>query len=514
MDLNEIVFEPFGYERLDKTIENKKPEVLEKLETFHKKFTSSLQPEKGLYGVSEIVKPDGTVEKILKNAEGLYSKQYFRDNKLIKARQQTDKKSWKYILYDDNETEYLEKIYKNGEKGLCKVSEKLLPNKIITKGNFTSVTDSQGRVISSKVYDLSINTSGRGTLTLDTEGKGYLEGDHRGHLVPDIFNGKGTLENVVPQLDSVNQGRMKKVENIARQFKEQGHKVDYEVKVNYGDGDNPLRPTSFEPKITVDGKLYQLDLGYRKIYNAMDLSKVDKIKTTMNEKFYSYKASIIENNKLGKEGALLAGGLTLSTSIAEDLRFVINGDMQVEDMALDVVQDTVSAGGLGYIEAFAEGTICTAMKNSGSKMISGLVKTGLPGMAIDFGIKSYESVSSFIEGKLDGLELVYDLGENAATTFAAFETGKAGAVLGSGLGPIGTVGGSLIGGMIGYFISSEVYAAAVDAGIEGVEILSEKANELGQFCIDAATECIPGFAEDVANSIKDFATQFDLPFSF
>lgn len=512
--MNSITIEQFGNEGLEETLKKAKREVLEKMETFNKQFTTSIKLDNGLYGISEVIKSDGIVEKVYKNLDGLYNKQYFKDDKLIKSRQQIEKGNWKLSLYDDNETEYLEKIYGKGERGLHKVSERLLPNKVINKDNFTSITDSQGRVISSKVSDLSIRESGRESLSLDIDGKGYLTNDHRGHLIPDIFNGKGTLENIVPQLNSVNQGKVKQVENIVRGLKEQGHRVDYEVKVNYGDKGNSRRPTSFEPRITVDGQPYKVESDFRKIYNNLDLSNVDKMKTTMNEKLNSTKTNMIENHKFGKEGAFIAGGLTLTTSIAEDLNLVINGEMQIEDMALDVVQDTFTAGGLGYLEGFAEGTICTAMRKSGSKMISGLAKTGIPGIAIDFGIKSYDSVSNYIEGNIDELELVYDLGENVTTTVVTFEVAKIGATLGSGLGPVGTISGGLIGGMVGYCISSELYVAAVDAGVEGAEFLGEKAKEFGQCCVDVVTEHIPDFVGDVASSLNDFASDFELPFHF
>lgn len=512
--MNPIFIEQFGDEGLERSLDKIEKELLEKMENFNKQFETYIQPDNGFYGISEIVKPDGIVEKIYKNSDGLYNKQYFKDNKLIKSREQIEKGNWKLLLYDDNGIEYLEKIYEKGEKGLQKTSERLLPDKVIKKGNFTTITDSQGRIISSKVTDLSINKNGRGSISVDIEGKGYLSNDHRAHLIPDIFKGKGTLENIVPQLDSINQGKVKQVENIARKLKEQGHKVDYEVKVNYGDKSNPLRPTSFEPRITVDGQSYHLESNLKKIYNNLDISKVDKMKITVNEKYDSAKTNMIESNKFGKEGALIAGGLTLTTSIAEDLKLVINGEMQIEDMAVDVVQDTVTAGGLGYLEGFAEGTICTAMRKSGSKLITGLAKTGIPGMTIDFGIKSYDSISNYIEGNIDEFELIYDLGENVTTTIAGFETAQIGATLGSGLGPAGTISGGLIGGMVGYCISSELYVAAIDAGADGLEFFGEKANEFGKYCVDVATEHIPDFVGDVASSLNEFATEFELPFHF
>ncbi len=513
-DVNPIVIEQFGDEKLEKNIEKVKTDVLEKLRSFNKQFTSSVKPYNGVYGTTEIIKLDGILEKVYKDSNGLYNKQYFKDNKLIKSRHQIKKGKWKSLLYDDNGSVYLEKIYDKSEGGLTKVSEKLIPNTIIRKGNFVSITDSQGRIISSKVLDLSINENGRGILSLDVKGKGYLENDHRGHLVPDIFNGNGSLENIVPQLDSINQGKIKQVENMARKLKEEGHKVDYEVKVNYGDNTNLRRPSSFEPIITVDGKLYKLESNLKKIYNNVDVSDVDKFKTTINEKINSTKMNMIEGNKLGKEGAFIAGGLTFTTSLARDLKLVINGEMDIEDMVVDVVQDTATSGSLGYLEGFSEGLLCAAMRKSGTEMISGLAKTGIPGMIIDFAVKSYDSFSNYAEGVIDESELLYSLGDNATTTIASFETAKLGAMLGSGLGPIGTVGGGLVGGMVGYCISSELYTVAIDIGVEGVECLGEKANEFGKYCIDVATEYIPDFVENITSSLNDFANNFELPFHF
>lgn len=359
-----------------------------------------------------------------------------------------------------------------------------------------------------------MKNTNRESLHIDKTGKGYFDNDQIGHLIPDSFNGKNTLENLVPQLDEVNLGKIKQAENTARRLKELGHTVDYEVKVNYGDSSNPNRPTSFEPKITVDGQNYDLDPSLKKIYNTSDLSNVDKIKTTVNEKVNTVKTTTIDAHGYGKEAALIAGGLTFVTSTTEDIKLVIEGQMDVDEMVLDIVQDTTMAGGLGYIEGFAESAICSAMRTSSNQMISGLAKTGIPGMVIDFGIKSYDSIANYAEGKIDELELMYDLGSNATTTVAAFEAAKLGATLGTGLGPVGTVAGGLVGGMVGYCIASEAYVAAIDAGVAGAEFIGEKAMELGQNCIDIANEHIPEFAADITNSLNTFANNFNLPFNF
>ena len=183
-------------------------------------------------------------------------------------------------------------------------------------------------------------------------------------------------------------------------------------------------------------------------------------------------------------------------------------------MVVDIVNDTAMAGGFGYLEGFTENAICSAMKSSSNQMLSGLVKTGIPGMVIDFGIKSYDSITNYAEGNIDELELMYDLGSNATTTVVAFEAAKLGASLGAGLGPVGSIAGGVVGGMVGYCIASEAYIAVIDAGAAGAEYIGEKAMEFGQNCIDLANEYLPEFASDITDSLNDFASNFSLPFSF
>lgn len=92
--MNPIFIEQFGDEGLERSLDKIEKELLEKMENFNKQFETYIQPDNGFYGISEIVKPDGIVEKIYKNSDGLYNKQYFKDNKLIKSREQIEKGNW------------------------------------------------------------------------------------------------------------------------------------------------------------------------------------------------------------------------------------------------------------------------------------------------------------------------------------------------------------------------------------------------------------------------------------
>ena len=62
--MNPIFIEQFGDEGLERSLDKIEKELLEKMENFNKQFETSIQPDNGFYGISEIVKPDGIVEKL------------------------------------------------------------------------------------------------------------------------------------------------------------------------------------------------------------------------------------------------------------------------------------------------------------------------------------------------------------------------------------------------------------------------------------------------------------------
>ena len=231
----------------------KEADFREGLEKLNKCFATKVAPENGVYGVSEVIKDNGIVERLGRTELGHPFKEYYSDGKLYMKREALGSGKNITTLFDDNETAYFQTIAELGKNQVKKILRDLIPNTTVRKGNFSAVIDEYGRPILNKVTDLQLNSASRGDIR-DLKDHSYKKNDQRGHLIAHQFGGPESKENIVAQLDEVNLKRMKSVENIVKDLKQQGHRVDYEVKSNYI-GTNK-RPSSFEPKIIVDGIEY------------------------------------------------------------------------------------------------------------------------------------------------------------------------------------------------------------------------------------------------------------------
>ena len=84
-------------------------------------------------------------------------------------------------------------------------------------------------------------------------GKGdEREGDDRGHLIGDQFDGSNGLENMIPQDAIVNRNDFKNFENsLAREVKD-GKVVEYKVEPVYEDGSR--RPLAIVVTYSIEGE--------------------------------------------------------------------------------------------------------------------------------------------------------------------------------------------------------------------------------------------------------------------
>ncbi len=480
--------------------------IKEKLESFNKSFTSQVKPESGIYGVTETVKDNGVVERIGINELGHKYKEYYNPNgQLYQTREILGNGRNVTTHFDDKGIGYYTEttMLKNN---LAYRESQLTPNVTVTKGNFTAKIDAYGRPVLNKITDLSVKETGRESLDKIKRNDSYRLNDQKGHLIPDKLGGPVSQENIIPQLDKVNDGKIKKVENLARNYKEQGHTVDYEVKSNYSGTDK--RPTSFEPKITADGKEVPLDPDLKKIYNEHpdELSTMKKVSIEAGEKFGLA-------NELGLKNAAVAAGITMTVSSVENISSYIDGEITAEEMVTDIVKDTAAAGALAYGTTFISTAASQAMSQSSSALISSVGNSCLPAAVVSFGVASYDDISDFAQGKIDGKELAYNLGENAASVAGTFVGGAIGGSVGSVAGPVGTVAGSIVGGTVGCAIAVEAYQTAVERGAEGAEILANKAQELASNVVDSVASAAPEALNDVKNAFSDFAANVKLPFA-
>ncbi len=476
----------------------KKIDITEKLDVMNKYFTSSVKPEKNVYGLTEVDLGNGITKRTGKNAMGHVFQEYYRDGSIYKIREHLGNHEIKTTDFDDNGNAYMKII--SGKNGLI---YDLTPNMTITKGNFSATIDSFGRPILNKVTDLKLNAENR--VSLDKlKDAFYKKNDHSGHLIAHQFGGTSTRENIVAQLDEVNLSKMKRVENIVKELKNQGHSVDYEIRSNYI-GSKNKRPSSFEPKITVDGQEFiDLPADLKKIYNDSNENVLKKATTTIGEKFG------VTHEQSMKSG-LVAAGISFSVSTVDNVSAFISGEMSAEEIMVDIMKDTASAGILGYGTEFITTTVSKTMSNSSSALIKTVGGSCVPSAMVAFAIDSYNSVTEFAKGEIDGTELAYDLGESATTVAGSYAGSAAlGAVVGAAAGPVGAVAACVVGGVVGCAVASEIYASAIEVGAEGTEILSAQAENLAKGTVELFEEHIPEKVTDIKSAFNNFFNKNDI----
>ena len=503
-----------------KALSTKEIKISELMSTMNKEFTTKLSPENGAFGVTEVVKDNGIVVRTWKNDAGHSVRQYYSDGHLYESREILGNGSNATVLYDDNGVPYLRTVKRTQDHVAKTVSNDLTPNVTVVKGNFTAKIDFLGRPIENKITDLQLR--GKDVEKKDipsVRNASYRPEDDQGHIIADSLGGPPTKENIVPQLGAVNKGNFKRVENIVRDLKAEGHTVDYEVKVNYvGSND---RPSSFEPKITVDGKEYtELPNDLRKIYNEADVSDFHKFTTTVGEKFGLA-------HEVGLKSGALAAGITCAVSTVDNVSAYIDGHITAEEMVVDIIEDTALAGAIGYGSAFVSTAVAQAMSHSSSALISQVGNSCAPAAVVAFGVQSFEDISAYAQGEIDTSELAYNLGENAAAVAGSMAGAHIGSVIGGAVGgavgsvvpvagtaagmAVGSTVGGIVGGVVGCAIASEVYQTAVETVNEYSEVVLDTVKETANNVIESVKVNVPNAVDNVVGAFNNFFDTNNIP---
>ena len=207
-----------------------------------------------------------------------------------------------------------------------------------------------------------------------------------------------------------------------------------------------------------------------------------------------------------KYGALVGGGMAfINNSVA-----VFMGDKEITDAVADIATDTAKAAGKGYATAFTGAALKGCMQNAPSKYIRALSKTNLPGTVITIAVDTCAALKRFATGKTDAVECLTELGEKGAGMVAA----AAGAAVGEAIIPIPVIG-DLIGGMVGYAMSSTYYNNLVNV-LKEAKIAREERIQIEAEC-QAAIEAIREYRLQIelvcANYLKENIKVFNEAFA-
>ena len=145
--------------------------------------------------------------------------------------------------------------YFDDNGNLYRTGDDLLPNNKYEINGYSYETDDKGRITSAEGTLNIKDREGRLTIgdSIETIGKGdQKDGDDRGHLIGDRFNGSNGLENMIPQDADINRKDYRNFENeLAKEVKD-GKEVCVRIEVIYS-GDS-RRPEALVVNYSIDGK--------------------------------------------------------------------------------------------------------------------------------------------------------------------------------------------------------------------------------------------------------------------
>lgn len=138
---------------------------------------------------------------------------------------------------------------------LYRIENDLLPDNNYELNGYRYETDECGRIASVEGCLHMKDREGRLPIrdSIEDIGKGdQREGDDRGHLIGDQFDGANGLENMIPQDAGINRYDYKNFENELASKVRDGEAVQVEIEVVYEDGSS-RRPTDVIVVYSVDG---------------------------------------------------------------------------------------------------------------------------------------------------------------------------------------------------------------------------------------------------------------------
>lgn len=158
------------------------------------------------------------------------------------------------------------------------------------------------------------------------------------------------------------------------------------------------------------------------------------------------------SHRAGIQAAGNAAKIGGSVSIVKNLVSVCKGETEPDDAIKNVAKDTATTAAVGYGTGFAGTAMKGAMQNSESRYMQALSKTNVAGTVVAVAVAATKTLTRYFKGEIDGVECLETLGEQG--------TGMISSAMFSAVGqmviPIPVVGG-LIGGMVGYALSSATY---------------------------------------------------------
>ena len=207
------------------------------------------------------------------------------------------------------------------------------------------------------------------------------------------------------------------------------------------------------------------------------------------------------SNKAGLQNAKFSAAIGGSVSIVKNMVLFCKGEQEAEETVKNVAKDTASSAAMGYGTGFAGTALKGAMQNSKSAYIRALSKTNIAGTVVSASVSVTKTLTKYIKGEIDGVECLEMLGEEGTGMIASSMF----AVAGQMLIPIPVVGG-LIGGMVGYSLSSSCYRVLTDSLKE--EKLSKEEREKIEKACEEHIKLIREYRAEIDQIVSEYLTDY------
>ena len=296
-------------------------------------------------------------------------------------------------------------------------------------------------------------------------------------------------------------------EDIQRRYSEQIRKLEQQEQRLRADGKCDLadrKRAEIERKKDVKERLRDSGVSTEK---ALEARKYPVLSTAKEMGSISHRAGL----EAAKGAAVISGAI----SIVQNSIAFAQGDKDLQEALTDTAKTTAKSAGTAYISAAAGSLIKSGLQQSKHAFLRGLAKTSLPALAVTTCIETGKCLKRYIQGEIDEVELLQDLGKTGTGMVA----GGLGAALGQIAGkamvaggfsvtlgqiaiPIPVVG-AIVGGMIGYTINSLFYTEALNA-LQGAKESEEHYYRTKAIC-EAARSQLHAYEQ---RSRAEFEAQF------
>lgn len=192
--------------------------------------------------------------------------------------------------------------------------------------------------------------------------------------------------------------------------------------------------------------------------------------------------------------ATVIGG---SVSIVKNIVSVYKGEIEAEDAMMNVAKDTTSTIAVGYSSGFTGAAIKGAMQNSKKEYVRSLSKTNIAGTIVNVAVSATKTISRYFKGELNGVECLELLGEQGTGMIASSMSSAIGQIV----IPIPVVGG-LIGGMVGYTLSSATYGILMDS-LKEENMAREQREKIEKIC-DEHIRMIRQYRREIEEIVNEY----------